>query len=454
MSKTTDLFLERPTHVRWQILALLLAFSFMNWLNRTSIAVAYDLRIQEQYGISELDMGYVYSALFLAYTLFMTPGGWVADRRGARATLLFVGFGSALFAVATGLLGTVAHTLGFAADQIWVCLLFIRFGMGTCMAPIYPASGRAVGHWIPSHGRASANGLITGAALLGIASNFLILGKLIDWFDWPVALMICGLVTALVTLLWALWARDRPEQHPRVNKAELRLIAAETSASAPADKAANAPVDNPSADSWRTLLRNRSLMFLTVSYAAVGYFEYLFFFWILHYFGKVLHLGETQSRYYSCIAMLAMAGGMVVGGRLCDFLQRSYGRRYARLCVAAGGMLAGAALLFCGLRSGTPVWIVAWFSLALAAVGASEGPFWTTAIELGGRRSGTACGIFNTGGNIGGVLAPSVTPFVFANLPLAWDAIFRWKVAISLGAVVCILGAALWWKIDPNTETK
>ena len=51
-------------------------------------------------------------------------------------------------------------------------------------------------------------------------------------------------------------------------------------------------------------------------------------------------------------------------------------------------------------------------ALALAAVGACEAPIWTTAVELGGRRGGTAAGICNTGGNAGGLLAPIVTPLV------------------------------------------
>src|SRR5207253_5749411 len=121
----------------------------------------------------------------------------------------------------------------------------------------------------------------------------------------------------------------------------------------------------PASSSWVKLLSNRSLLLLTLSYAAVGYFEYLFFFWMHHYFVDVLHLDKQLSRYYTCIALLAMAGGMVLGGRLSDRLQHSYGRRWARLIVAAGGMLAGAVLLICGLAAAQPVWIVVWFSLSL-----------------------------------------------------------------------------------------
>jgi MFS transporter, ACS family, D-galactonate transporter len=255
-----------------------------------------------------------------------------------------------------------------------------------------------------------------------------------------------------VALLWALQAKDHPHLHTRANEAERRIIADDVTL-LPAGKVLSPAPEHEGSSGWRALLGNRSLLLLTSSYAAVGYFEYLFFFWMHHYFDDVLKVGNQLSRYYTGIALLAMAAGMVSGGWLSDRLQRSYGRRWARLIVAAGGMVAGGLLLGVGLGADKPAWIVTWFSLALAAVGASEGPFWTTAIELGKRQSGTAFGIFNTGGNIGGLLAPSVTPFVCAHLSAAWDEIFRWKLAISLGALVCFLGAVLWWKIDPNEAT-
>src|SRR5438132_10673234 len=94
-----------PTSVRWRILALMLAFSFMSWFNRVSMSVAYDERIQAERGISEEVIGSVYSALLFAYMLCMTPGGWFADRYGARLALTLMGFGSALFVALTGVVG-------------------------------------------------------------------------------------------------------------------------------------------------------------------------------------------------------------------------------------------------------------------------------------------------------------------------------------------------------------
>src|SRR5262249_43027582 len=100
--------LAHPTSVRWRILALLLAFSFMSWFNRVSMPVAYDERIRAELGISEEAIGYVYSALLFAYMLYMTPGGWFVDRCGARLALAVMGLGSALFVVATGAVGLAA----------------------------------------------------------------------------------------------------------------------------------------------------------------------------------------------------------------------------------------------------------------------------------------------------------------------------------------------------------
>src|SRR5437879_554848 len=87
------------------------------------------------------------------------------------------------------------------------------------------------------------------------------------------------------------------------------------------------------------------------------------------------------------------------------------------------------------------MWIVLWLSLALGALGVSESPFWVTAVELGGKRGGTAAAILNTGGNGGGLLAPAVTPWVSRQLDWSWG--------IGLGGLICLLGAVCWAWINP-----
>jgi MFS family permease len=412
--------------VRFGILGLLMAFSFMNHFNRMSMAVAGDERIMNDFHISPTRMGFVYSAFLLAYTLFMVPGGWLLDRIGPRRALLGVGFGTATFAAATGVVGW----LGWQTALLFTGLMIVRGVMGAFAAPIYPATGSVVRRWMPRHRRAASNGWIMAAALVAIACVYRVFGALMDLVGWPAAFVVIGGVTAAIAVLWSLIATDRPEQHALANQAERALIA-EGDAPEPATAAGSA---------ISTLLRNRSLVLLTASYAAVGYFEYLFFYWMHHYFEHELHLGKDASAWYAGIPSLAMAVGMPLGGWLSDRLMTRLGPRLGRAIVPAGGMLASALLLMLGVLSHEPVWIVAWFSLAMAAVGATEGPFWTAAVALGGRRGGTSGAIVNTGGNAGGMIAPVLTPWV--------GELAGWPWAISLGSLFCLLGAGAWFWID------
>jgi MFS family permease len=183
---------------------------------------------------------------------------------------------------------------------------------------------------------------------------------------------------------------------------------------------------------------------LTVSYAAVGYFEYLFFYWMEYYFDKVLDLGKDRSRMYSTIATLAMAAGMYAGGHLADRIGRRFGRRAGGAAVPVVGMILSSAFLMAGVFTRRPELVLAWFAIALACIGATEGPFWTMAVELGRSRGGTSAGIFNTGGNAGGLLAPIVTPL--------FSSYFGWQGGLALASVFAVLGATLWFWIEPAAD--
>jgi len=54
------------------------------------------------------------------------------------------------------------------------------------------------------------------------------------------------------------------------------------------------------------------------------------------------------------------------------------------------------------------------------------------AVESGGRRGGTAGGIFNTGGNFGGIFSPAITP----RLAVA----FGWTSAVAVSVGGCLVG--------------
>ena len=402
----------------WGLVPLLMAISLVCYANRVSMATAGDTRIMAQYKIEPTQMGWVYSAFLLTYTICMIPGGLFIDRVGPRLALMTVVLGSSFFVALTGVIGLTLRD----GASVFLALLVARGLMGIISAPLYPACAAAVGRWVSPGNRSRTNGLVTGSALIGVAITPVAFGAMIDRLDWPAAFLVAAVVTFAIATIWYVFtgAFHEPRQ-------------AGEHESGPA-------VESLNAFSFWTLLKHRGLILLTLSYGAVGYFQYLFFYWMNYYFQTVLHLPESRSRAYAAIPPLAMAVGMPLGGWLTDRFEHKFGAQRGRKIMPVVGMVAGALLLTAGIFTKDPAWIVTWFSLALGAVGTTEGAFWVTAIELGGRRGGSSAAIFNTGGNAGGMLAPVLTPLIGQQL--------GWGYAVGLGAIICALGVVLWFGID------
>jgi ACS family glucarate transporter-like MFS transporter len=385
--------------------------------NRISISVAGTERLIKHQGIAETQMGWVYTSYLIVYTLCMTPGGLFIDRFGPKLALFAVLGGSAVFMALTGLSGLLL-TAPFA---LWVALLAIRSVMGMFNAPQHPGAAHMVGNWITPAGRNLANGVVNFAALVGVSSTYIVFGWLIDLFDWTGAAFCASAGTLLLAVIWILAASDRPAEE--ITKKLQR-------------------VSRPASGGVGLLLRNRSLVILTISYALAGYFQYLFFYWAQYYFETIREVPAGTSRIYTTILTLANGVGMVIGGWLTDACRMRSGKGRAWMLVPAGSLLLGAAILLPGIHVEETLVTFGCFTMAMLVVGASEGSYWTLSVELGGERGGTAAGILNTGGNAGGLAAPVVTPYLSQ-----W---FGWQSGFVVAGVFCIIAALCWLGIDPH----
>jgi MFS family permease len=408
-----------PAGPRWRLVALLLAMVATAHFNRISMSVAGAGAIIDQQRIDPTHMGMVYSAYLLLYTFAMSPGGWFNDHFGPRLGLFVVGAGSAVFVTLTGLAGYL-----WTGTSLLLGLLVVRGLMGIVNAPTHSGAARLVGNWIPAGQRSLLNGMVNFAACVGISTTYILFGFLMDRFEWTGASLIAGGATFLLALVWIVFATNRP-----VEPGSQTEFGNYSDTSLPAR-----PV--------LELLLNRSLVFLTLSYAALGYFQYLFFYWAEYYFEHIRLLTKQDSRMYTSILTLAMGLGMVAGGWLTDWTRTRFHYRRTIALVPVTGLILSAFLLMTGLFSAAPMLTLLFFAFAMAAAGASEGAFWTLAVEIGGSRGGLAAGILNTGGNAGGLIAPVLTPYVSAWL--------GWQAGLGVAGIVCLCGAMCWIWIDPE----
>jgi MFS family permease len=409
-----------PSPIRqWLILALLVALCFTSHFNRASITSAMDERILKQYQFSTTQAGAIYSSFLLLYTLFMIPSGWFIDRRGPRLAMLCMGLGSAVFCIATGLIGMVA----LQPMAAWLSLLLIRSVMGILSTPLHPGAARTIGGWFAPGSQALANGVITGASVLAYSVVHPLFGALIDAVDWPKAFLFTGTFTIALSIVWYVVARDRPTQTVQEE-----------------------PVTEPQElDTELAPLKwDRRLVLLTLSYAAVGYFQYLFFFWMHYYFDEILKMGKEESRTLAGLPSLAMALTMPLGGWVADLWERRAGVVTGRTLIPKIGMILSSAFLVAGLMAEGKYSMVTCFTLAMAFLGLSESSFWTTAVQLGRERGGTTAAIMNTGGNGLGLLAPIFTPWISSYM--------GWRTGIGFGALIGLCGALCWFWMTPSRK--
>src|SRR5687768_10182413 len=202
---------QRPTLVRYGVIAFCVVVAIITYADRIAISQAAPL-LQKELGLSTAQMGYTYSAFFFAYALFEIPGGWLADRVGARKSLTRVVILWSIFTAATGW-----------AWGLW-SLLIIRFLFGVGEAGCFPSVTRAFADWLPARDRARAQGILWLSARWGGAFTPLLVAALMQQITWRTMFEIFGAVGILWALLFYRWYRDRPEDHKGVNKAELRLL--------------------------------------------------------------------------------------------------------------------------------------------------------------------------------------------------------------------------------------
>jgi len=415
---------HRCTNVRWAILGLIFAASFVAYALRTNMSIAGE-KMMADLGLSKIQLGMVLSAFAWGYAIFQFPGGILGDRVGSRRALTLIAVLWGILTLATGVIPgkPVATT-----SVILVTLIGLRFLMGVVQAPLFPVvGGRTIGNWFPVSGWAFPNGLTSTGLTLGAAATAPLIAWLMEALGWRESFVLTAPLAFLIGGIWWWYGRDNPADHPRVNRKELDLINANRppSAQAGANKRA-----------WRHVLQNRDILLLTLSYFCMNYVFYIFFNWFFIYLVDVRGFEILEGDYFAAAPWMAGAIAASVGGLWCDRLCRRIGPRWGCRIPGIAGLTLVAGLLFLGATTQNPYLAVLFLTSSFAATQLTEGAYWAAAIFVSGRHASAATGVMNTGGNVvGGIGALLV--------PITAEA-FGWVPALATGSVFAILGVGLW----------
>jgi MFS family permease len=173
---------------------------------------------------------------------------------------------------------------------------------------------------------------------------------------------------------------------------------------------------------------------LTFAYACLGYFQYIFLYWIYYYFGEVRRLQPHESAGYTTILFITEGIMMPLGGFISDRITRAYGMQLGRRIVPMAGLTLGAVCLYLGTASDGLFAVVVFLSLAFGFAAFCEGPMWAVLTDTAGERVGAATSILNTGGQVGGFFSPIVTPYIASRMGWSWG-LYAGSLFAMLGVV-------------------
>jgi ACS family glucarate transporter-like MFS transporter len=407
-----------PTRVRWNILFLVMAATGLTYLDRVNLSIAGH-SIESEMHFSTVTMGWVFSAFLLGYALMQVPGGWAADRFGPRRVLALAILWWSAFTVLTGLVPglALARWIGLVA-----AFMVVRFFVGVGEAACSPTNNKIVANWMGSHTR----GLGTSFSILGIGLGGAITPPLIAWimqrWGWRSSFYISGLIGVIFAAVWYFYVRNRPEEHPGVNEAELRRIVSQRSDRGGEQRQVLQPVP------WGKLLRNRSVWGLLLGYFCQGYPIYFYYTWLFIYLVKVRGLTVEQGGAWGTLPYLSIALLAPFGGVFSDYAARRFGKTRGRRGAVWIGMFASALFLWLGGRAANSTAAILLLAAASGSNMFAATTFWATCIDLTEQFAGSLSGLMNMFGNLGGWLSPILTAYVASR--------FGWKQALDLAAIV------------------
>ena len=416
---------QKPTSVRWLVLALLSAFSLVSYLERVNISIAAELMMPDL-GIDKIQLGKIFSSFLLGYAIFQVPAGWLGDRFGPRLTLTAAAL---IWGVSTVLTGLVPGALFTGVNSVLFFLPLIRFVLGAGEAATYPVAARAVRSWMPPSQHALGNSLMLGG--MPVASA--IAAPLVSWlmlrFGWRHSFYVTSAAAFLIATVWLWFSRDRPQKHPAVNAAELSII----------EEIPSSPFAEPASPSSWKILSDRRVLLLSLSYICEGYVLFIFVFWLYIYLVDVRHFGILRGGMIASLPWITGIFFMPLGGFLCDRFSIRHGRLAgARIVIMAGYGLCGA-LLFVASLSSNRILAVAVLCLSVGCLLGAEASFWTSAVHLAGKRVGAVSGVMNTTGILGGIASTQLVPILVKY--------YGWLVALGSGAAVAVACVLIWWRL-------
>jgi sugar phosphate permease len=419
---SVSLVAARPTSVRHFVLAALCFITTISYIQRNSLGGA-ETTIRADLYLERNDTGTAMGVFFLTYALCQVPSGWLAQRWGGRRALTLYAAGWSMMMALTA-----------AAPSLPV-LIGARGLMGAFQAGIFPCATMILAAWYPATRRGFTSAMLNSFMLIGGVLASWLTAKLIGPLGWRWLFLLYA-VPGLVWAAWfAGWFRNRPQEHPSVNAAELALLSSPEGSQPKADCSTPVP--------WLAIFLSPALWLICLQqFCRAGTLRF-FDMWLPTYLQEVRGQSVTTANYWTSLPLLAGVVGGPIGGMLSDWvLIRTGSRRAARQGVTIGSIVVALILYGLAFQAADVEGAMLWVSLGVFIWTFSSPCAYALTMDVGGRNLGVIFATMNMAGNLGAWAFTTFLPRVVEGQ--VWDR------ALLLFAAMQIVAIACWLCLNPN----
>jgi ACS family hexuronate transporter-like MFS transporter len=409
----------RAGYFRWVICALLLFGTTKNYMDRQVLGVL-KTTLQHDLGWNEIDYSNLVFAFQASYALGMIVVGGLIDRLGTR-----LGYALAMIFWS---LASMGHALG----NSFTSFVIARSSLGFGEAGVFPASIKTVAEWFPKKERALATGIFNAGTNAGAIITPLTVPWITIHWGWRWAFLITGALGFVWLIFWLLLYR-KPEEHPRVSKAELEYIRSD-------------PPEPTAKIEWLSLLSLRQTWAFVMGKFMIDPIWWFYLFWVPDFLQRRHGLSLMRIGVPIMVIYVISDFGSVVGGWLSSWMIHrgrsiNTSRKTAMLLCA----LCVVPIMF-AYRTDSMWDAVLLIGLAAAGhQGFSANLYTLTSDMFPARALGSVVGIGGMAGAIGGMLIAKVVGYA-----LQWTG--SYMVPFVIASFAYLLALATIQILSPKLE--
>lgn len=281
---------------RWRIVVLLFFATTINYIDRQVIGILAP-QLQQQFGWSEADYGFIIMAFQIAYAVGLISMGNLLDKIGTRLGYII---SISLWSLAGIVHATAGSVFSFSAA---------RFALGIGQSANFPAAVKTVAEWFPKKERALATGIFNSGSNLGAILTPLLIPFIALKWGWEWAFIGTGALGFVWLIFW-IRLYHKPESEKMLTETERVHILQDDKEQEGAKL------------SWRAILSLKQTWGICIARFLTDPIWWFFLYWVPKFLYANHQIDLTNIGLPLIVIYVVSMGGSVFGGWMSSFLIR------------------------------------------------------------------------------------------------------------------------------------